>query len=148
MLGEWPLQTFRLAAACRVVVTVAAVAFLIALILSTGQAQACPPETKADTLAAIAHTTKRVVLPASAVQPGQIKTHAACVSPRDHCSGVPHSTAPSCQAGCCFACSAVMDTSTSVLECPSVSANYGLAAQRGILSTKISPLFRPPKSLV
>ena len=147
MLGESPVQAFGLAAARRVASSVVAVGFLIALILSAGQAQACPPRTKADASAAIAYTTKPVVLSASAVQPGQIKTHAACVSPGHHCSGVPHSTAPGCQVGCCFTCSAVMDTSTSVLECPSVSTNYGLAAQRGILSKKISPLFRPPKSL-
>ena len=148
MFGEWKAQFYGFrAVACRVTAILAAV-FFVALILSAGQAQACPLGMKADTSAAVAYAAKRIVLSASAVQPVQIKSHAESVSPGDHCLGTSHSSAPGCQIGCCFACSAVIDTSTSILQCPKVSADYSLATQCGILAKKISLLFRPPKSLV
>jgi hypothetical protein len=146
MSGQWRTQSYGLAAAARRIgVRLSVTAFFIALILSVGPAQACPPGMKAETSAAVAHAAQGVV--SSAVQPVQINSHGGSVSPGDHCSGASHSSASDCQIGCCFACSAVMDTSTSILQCPNVSTGYSLATQRGILSKKISSLFRPPKSL-
>jgi hypothetical protein len=148
MFGEWKMPLFGLAAvARRAGTTLAASAFFIALVLSAGQALACSPGMEADTSAAGVYAAKRIALCASAVQPVQVKSHAGSVSPGDHCSGDSHSSAHGCPIGCCFACSAVMDTSMSVLQCPDVPTNYSLAIQRAILSKEISPLFRPPKSL-
>ena len=146
MSGQWRTQSYGLAAAARRIgVRLSAAVFFIALILSAGPAQACPPGMNAETSAAVAHAAQGVV--SSAVQPVQINSHGGSVSPGDHCSGASHSSAHGCQIGCCFACSAVVDTSTSVLQCPNVSAEYGLATERSILSKRISLLFRPPKSL-
>ena len=146
MSGQWKTQSYRLAAAARRIgVRLSVTAFFIALILSVGPAQACPPGMNAETSAAVAHAAQGVV--SSAVQPVQINSHGGSVSPGDHCSGASHSSAHGCQIGCCFACSAVVDTSTSVLQCLNMSTDYSLAAQRGILSKEISSLFRPPKSL-
>jgi hypothetical protein len=148
MSGQWKTQLYGLAAAARRIgVRLSVTAFFIALILSVGPAQACPPGMNAETSAAVAHAAKGVVLFASAVQSVQINSHGGSVSPGDHCSGASHSSAHGCQIGCCFACSAVMDTSMSILQRPNVSTDYSLATQRGILSKKISSLFRPPKSL-
>jgi hypothetical protein len=148
MSGQRKTQSYGLAAAARRIgVRLSAAVFFIALILSAGLAQACPPGMNTDTSAAVAHAAKGVVSFASAVQPVDINSHSGSVSPGDHCSGASHSSAPSCQIGCCFACSAVMDTSTSALQCPNVSTDYSLATKRGILSKRISSLFRPPKSL-
>jgi hypothetical protein len=144
MFDEWKTRFFGFEAVAR---AAGVAAFVVALILSVGQAQACPPRMKADTSAAVAQAAKQVVLAASAVQPVQIKFRAGSVSPGDHCSGASHSSASDCQIGCCFACSAVMDTATAVLECPNVPTDYSLATQQDILSKKISSLFRPPKSL-
>ena len=141
MFGERKARSYGLrAVACRVSATLAAT-FFVVLILSAGPAQACPPGMNAETSAA----ATGVVLSAAAVQPVQIKSHAGNVLPGD--LGASHSSAHGCQIGCYFACSAVVDTSTSVLQCPNVSAEYGLATERSILSKRISLLFRPPKSL-
>ena len=149
MRSEWKMQSHGLAAAAhRLGAALLSAVFFVALILSAGQAQACPPGMKADTSAAVAYAAKRIVLSASAAQPVQIKSHAGSISPGDHCLGASHSSASGCQIGCCFACSAVIDTSTSILQCPKVSADYSLATQCGILAKKISLIFRPPKSLV
>jgi hypothetical protein len=148
MSGQWKTQSYGLAAAARRIgVRLSAAVFFIALILSAGPAQACPPGMNAETSVAVVHAAKGVVLFASAVQPIQINSHGGSVSPGDHCSGASHSSAHGCQIGCWFACSAVMDTSTSILQCLNMSTDYSLAAQRGILSKEISSLFRPPKSL-
>ena len=141
------LQSYGLAAAAqRLGATLLTAVFFAALILSAGQAQACPPGMKADTSVAVAYAAKRIVLCASAVQPVQIKSHAGSISPGDHCLGTSHSSAPGCQIGCCFACWAAIDTATLILQCPSVSTDYSLATQHNIPSKKISALFRPPKS--
>jgi hypothetical protein len=146
MFDEWKTRSFRLGAVARGAgATLAVAAFFVALIVSLGQAQACPPGIKAHTPAAIAHAAKRVVLSASAAQPAQITSRAGSVSPEDHCSGASHSSASGCQIECCFACSAVINTSTAVLQCPNVSTDYSLAPQHDTLSKKISSLFRPPK---
>jgi hypothetical protein len=149
MPSEWKMQSYGLAAAAqRLGAALLTAVFFLALTLSAGQAQACPPGMTADTSAAGVYAANRIALGASAVQPFQVKSHAGSVSPGHHCSGDSHSSAAGCQIGCCFACSAVMDTSISILQCPNVSTNYHLATQRDILSKEISPLFRPPKSLI
>ena len=140
-------RVVALAAGARWVGATLAAAFFVALVLLAGQALACSPGMNADTSAAVACAAKRIVLSTSAVQPVQITSHAGSVPSGDHCSGASHSSAPECQIGCCFACLAVMDTSTSVLQGPNGSMGYGLATQRAIVSKKISALFRPPKSL-
>src|SRR6516165_7098928 len=105
------LQSYGLAAAAqRLGATLLTAVFFVVLILSAGQAKACPRGMKADTSVAVAYAAKRIVLSASAVQPVQIKSHAGSVSAGDHCLSSSHSSAPGCQIGCCFACCAAIDT--------------------------------------
>jgi hypothetical protein len=141
------LQSQELKTACRLLgATLAAVVLVFTVLVSAGEAQACPPGMKSETSVSLAHQVKLTMVVTS-----QVASTASHANPRrlvtvgHHCAGNCQSGASCCQTGFCSACPAGV-VSISDLQPPKTSTDYGFSVQGGILSIKPPPDFRPPKT--
>jgi hypothetical protein len=64
---------------------------------------------------------------------------------RNCCGADSHSRGVNCASGCSAACSTAIDIASSGVDLPSRSICHVLPRQDGVVSTKLSPEFRPPR---
>ena len=112
--------------------------------LSTGMAQACPPG-KESTSVNIAHKAKRVVAVMSVASMPSL-TKDISLGGGQCCGGGAPSHGGGCANGCCSACSAAIDVTSSGAELPEGSIRHALPPQRGVFSMKPPPNLRPPRT--
>ena len=115
------------------------------MMLTAGEAQACPPGKEANGSVSIVHTAKRAVATMSATSaPGL--ANVISQGGGQCCGGGPHSHGVGCASGCCSACSAAIDVASSGLVLPDGAICHCLPRQSGVVSTKPRPDFRPPRT--
>jgi hypothetical protein len=62
------------------------------------------------------------------------------------CGDDSHSQGVSCASGCGAVCSTAIDIASSGVDLPDGSIGHVLLRQDGVVSTKLSPEFRPPRN--
>ena len=132
-------------AACRLTGAIfAAVALLVMALAFGGEAQACPPGTKADSTRSLAHriTTAAAVRAHVAVA----TSHAVKTVMLGACCGGSHAGGSACQAAC-SSCAVALAVTDAVPLSPADAFAYGLSGQDGSPPVQAPPQFRPPRGM-
>jgi hypothetical protein len=123
----------------------AVLAILVLAVASGGEAQACPPGTKADSARSIVHKVKQgagiTAKVASVSSHTRLKNDAAVRA----CCGGAHGGSSGCQAGSCSSCAPALGTPTQASQPPDDAVVYGLSLDDAFPAFKSLPQFRPPR---
>jgi hypothetical protein len=123
--------------------TLTAAAFIIVLMLSGGQAHACPLVAKAESSAGIGRAAARVVL--SSVNAVFVESSKPSSSLEHGCGHCAHHDAGGCQVGCCSACTAVISVASPALDLFEGPSRLALLIEDRVVSQIAECQFRPPR---
>ena len=123
----------------------AAMALLIMGLAFGGEAQACPPGTKADSARSLAHKITKAAAVKAQVAAATSHTAKTPVI-LGACCGGSHAGGSTCQAACSFCTVALAATSGDPLL-PADATVYGLSGQDVFPAAQAPPQFRPPRCM-